>query len=172
MIMVLAVVVFGRQWIHFHTVDVMILQCTKSRKLLVRDWFHRKCLMTVEIRSSCYWLFKREQPIGLLVIKHISYTLRKRQGISTSTQCSVRNFSLPWRKHRERKRTTNRQVTWLQGRHIAPRHSIATGRDGTGSGFLTRDPTRPGGFWPGDPTRPVIECCETNLRQRLDSTLH
>jgi len=26
-------------------------------------------------------------------------------------------------------------------------------RDGTGSGFLIRDPTRPGRFWPGNPTR-------------------
>jgi len=35
-------------------------------------------------------------------------------------------------------------------------------RDGTGSGFLTRDPTRPD---------PVVERCETNPRQRLDSSI-
>jgi len=35
-------------------------------------------------------------------------------------------------------------------------------RDGTGSGFLTRDPTRPD---------PVVECCKTNPRQRLDSSI-
>jgi len=46
-------------------------------------------------------------------------------------------------------------------------------RDGTGSGFLTPDPTRPGGFWPGDPTQPdlVVERCKTNPRQRLDSSI-
>jgi len=40
------------------------------------------------------------------------------------------------------------------------------GRDGTGSGFLTRDPTRPGGFWPDDLARPdpIAERCETNPR--------
>jgi len=35
-------------------------------------------------------------------------------------------------------------------------------RDGTGSGFLTRDPTRP---------NPVVERCETNSRQRLDRSI-
>jgi len=38
--------------------------------------------------------------------------------------------------------------------------------DGTGSGFLTRDPTRPGGFLPGDPTRP-----DRSLKQILDNGL-
>ena len=36
------------------------------------------------------------------------------------------------------------------------------GRDGTGSGFLTRDPTRPD---------PVVERCKPNARQRLDSSI-
>jgi len=38
----------------------------------------------------------------------------------------------------------------------------AQGRDGTGSGFLTRDPTRPDA---------VAERCKTNSRQRLDSSI-
>jgi len=47
-------------------------------------------------------------------------------------------------------------------------------RDGTRSGFLTRDPTQPDGFWPSDPTRsnPVSSPNDVKSRNVLTSWRH
>jgi len=46
-------------------------------------------------------------------------------------------------------------------------------RDGnsTGSGFLTRDPYRSDGFWPGDPTRPDPTRSLSVVKQILNNGL-
>jgi len=66
------------------------------------------------------------------------------------TSCSIKNATRVHGTDRFGKKHCTRD-------HGPSRRPVFTGgtdsRDGTGSGFLTRDPTRPDGFCPGDPTR-------------------